>query len=91
MANETKSWGVDTEIVAAINEIRYKDRKMPYCSTITAILGKKNFTANQTKLTMLSVTSYNKNESRIEEEIARTRILGWISLNGLNSQERQLQ
>ena len=44
MAKETKSWDMDTEIITAINEIRSKDRKRPYCSTITTKLGKKKFT-----------------------------------------------
>ena len=35
---------MDTKIISAINEIRGKDRKRPYCSMITTKLGKKKFT-----------------------------------------------
>ena len=50
MAEEKKSWDMDTEIMRAINEIRSKDRKRPYCSTITTKLGKKKFTCTPSEV-----------------------------------------
>ena len=47
---ETKSWDMDAEIITAINEIRSKDRKRPYCSTITTKLGKKKFTCTPNEI-----------------------------------------
>ena len=50
MAKETKSWDMDTEVITAINEMGAKDRKRPYCSTITTKLGKKKFTCTSSEV-----------------------------------------
>ena len=50
MATETKSWDMDTEVITAINEIRTKDRKRPYCSTITTKLGKRKITCTSNEV-----------------------------------------
>eukprot|EP00112_Aurelia_sp_Birch-Aquarium-sp1_P022410 Seg6307.1 transcript_id=Seg6307.1/GoldUCD/mRNA.D3Y31 product="hypothetical protein" protein_id=Seg6307.1/GoldUCD/D3Y31 len=50
MAKETKLWDMDTKIINAINEMRAKDRKRPYCSTITTKLGKKKFTCTPSEV-----------------------------------------
>ena len=91
MAKETKSWDMDTEVITAINEIRTKDRKRPYCSTITTKLGKKKITctSNEVDDALRRLVQRKRIENRGEDGEDSYFVLD-ISEFGLNYQLKRI-